>query len=52
MFLLSLCLALGAVGRQFRPSIPNLIYQYSIFTNFPATHLDELNPEIDNDLTE
>lgn len=32
----------------FRPCIPNLVYQYSIFTNFCSKVLCEVNPEIAN----
>jgi len=38
---------LGASIRRFRPSIPNLIYQYSLYTNYPSAILNKLNPEID-----
>jgi len=31
----------------FRPSIPNLVYQYDLYTNYPSEALDKLNPEID-----
>ena len=30
----------------FRPSIPNLVYQYSFYTNFADEASDEKNPEI------
>ncbi len=30
----------------FRPSIPHLIYQYNLFTNFPPAVLSQPNPEI------
>jgi len=30
----------------FKPSIPNLVYQYTLFTNFEPTVLCELNPEV------
>ncbi|KAG2496682.1 hypothetical protein HYH03_005100 [Edaphochlamys debaryana] len=33
----------------FRPSIPHLIYQYNLFTNFPPAVLCETNPEIPPD---
>ncbi|KXZ47251.1 hypothetical protein GPECTOR_36g105 [Gonium pectorale] len=33
----------------FRPSIPHLIYQYNLFTNFPPKVLCESNPEIPPD---
>ena len=35
--------------RKFRPSIPNLVYQYCTFTNFESTRLDTLNFEIDQE---
>jgi len=31
----------------YRPSIPNLIYQYSMYCNYPSDRLTQLNPEID-----
>ncbi len=37
---------------QFRPSIPNLIYKYSLFTNYAPSEtspLARLNKEIDDD---
>ena len=30
----------------FRPSIPNLVYQYSLYSNYTDEGLDTLNPEI------
>jgi hypothetical protein len=30
----------------FQPSIPNLVYQYNLFTNYPATTFSSPNPEI------
>jgi hypothetical protein len=38
---------LNVSARQFRPSIPNLVYQYSTYTNYNSQRLDALNPEID-----
>jgi len=32
--------------RTFRPSIPNLIYQYSFYSNYSSPALDQVNPEI------
>lgn len=32
---------------QFRPSIPNLVYQYALYTNYDSPGLAEPNPEID-----
>jgi 16S rRNA G966 N2-methylase RsmD len=34
---------------KFRPSIPNLIYQYSLYTNYSSQLLSQWNPEIDQD---
>jgi hypothetical protein len=34
---------------NFRPSIPNLIYQYSFFSNYNSFFTDSFNPEIDYD---
>jgi hypothetical protein len=38
---------LGCHRARFRPSIPNLIYQYSLFINYESATFAELNPEID-----
>jgi len=41
---------LGASARRFRPSIPSLIYQYVLYTNYDPNvtkRLQQLNPEID-----
>lgn len=40
---------LGCAQPRFRPSIPNLIYQYSFYANYPAGPLMQLNPEIDDE---
>ena len=32
---------------KFQPSIPNLVYQYACFTNFPCNCLSQPNEEID-----
>ncbi|CAM9611944.1 unnamed protein product [Sphacelaria rigidula] len=37
---------LGATPRAFKPSIPNLVYQYSLFTNYESERLSAANPEI------
>ena len=37
---------LGASLRAFQPSIPNLVYQYNVFTNYTTEVLDQRNPEI------
>ena len=36
----------------FRPSIPNLVYQYDLYTNYHSEALDQLNPEIDDGSTD
>ena len=36
----------GMSAVAFKPSIPHLVYQYSLFTNYASTGLDRLNPEI------
>jgi hypothetical protein len=40
---------LGCAQPRFRPSIPNLIYQYSLYVNYPSAPLMKLNPEIDEE---
>ena len=40
---------LGVHLCRFRPSIPHLPYQYSLFTNYDSDRLSELNPEVDDD---
>lgn len=37
---------LGAKRRAFRPSIPNLVYQYSLYSNYESEGLLAKNPEI------
>ncbi len=37
---------LGASKRAFRPSIPNLVYQYSLYSNYESEGLNNKNPEI------
>lgn len=39
---------LGLRPVVFRPSIPNLVYQYSVYVNFESARLECLNPEIDD----
>uniref|UniRef100_A0A7R9YZ19 Protein-lysine N-methyltransferase n=1 Tax=Chlamydomonas euryale TaxID=1486919 RepID=A0A7R9YZ19_9CHLO len=39
----------GMAVTKFKPSIPNLIYQYNLFTTFPPKVLCEVNPEIPDD---
>eukprot|EP01039_Chlorochromonas_danica_P009255 gene9257-10218_t len=36
-----------ARATRFRPSIPHLVYQYSLFTNYPSEVFNKINPEID-----
>lgn len=33
----------------YRPSIPNLVYQYSMYTNYASEALARLNPEVDDE---
>lgn len=40
---------LGVWPASFRPSIPNLVYQYSTYINYPSERLDRLNAEIDDE---
>jgi hypothetical protein len=40
---------LGLRPVRFRPSIPTLVYQYSVYTNYHSERLDVLNPEIDDE---
>ena len=37
---------LGCQKKAFRPSIPNLVYQYSLYANFESEGLNNPNPEI------
>ena len=37
---------LGCQRKQFRPSIPNLVYQYSLYANYESEGLNGPNPEI------
>jgi hypothetical protein len=37
---------LGATPTTFQPSIPNLVYQYNLFTNYPSETFSKRNPEI------
>ena len=37
---------LGVRKVNFRPSIPHLVYQYSFYTNYNDSRLDEVNSEI------
>lgn len=36
----------GCKPALFRPSIPHLVYQYSVYTNFSSLVLAEANPEL------
>ena len=36
----------GADRKAFRPSIPNLVYQYSLYATFSSEGLEAKNPEI------
>jgi EEF1A lysine methyltransferase 1 len=36
----------GVTSAQFKPSIPNLVYQYDLYTNFRPTVLAQVNPEV------
>jgi len=36
----------GSSKRTFRPSIPNLVYQYSFYSSYSHPALDVKNPEI------
>jgi hypothetical protein len=36
----------GATRRKYRPSIPNLVYQYSLYSNYESEGLLNKNPEI------
>ena len=41
---------LGVKPAAFRPSIPNLVYQYNVYTNYATTGpLSHKNPEIPDD---
>ena len=37
---------LGVKSTNFQPSIPNLVYQYNLYTNYPSETYDKKNPEI------
>ena len=37
---------LGVQRKKYRPSIPNLVYQYSFYSNYDSDALNEVNPEI------
>ena len=37
---------LNVTPNTFRPSIPNLVYQYALYTNYESTFLTDVNSEI------
>ncbi|CAM9426418.1 unnamed protein product [Chrysoparadoxa australica] len=37
---------LGVKPQVFKPSIPNLVYQYRLYCNYPSKRLQQSNPEI------
>ena len=37
---------LGCQRKTYRPSIPNLVYQYSLYSNYESEGLNNPNPEI------
>ena len=37
---------LGCSRKAYRPSIPNLVYQYSLYANYESDGLSQGNPEI------
>jgi hypothetical protein len=37
---------LGVKPTVYQPSIPHLVYQYCVYTNYPSARLAEKNPEI------
>ena len=40
---------LGVKPNRYLPAIPNLPYQYAVYTNFSAAKLDQTNPEVPHD---
>ncbi len=32
--------------RRFRPSIPHLVYQYGLYSNYESETLNQVNPEV------
>lgn len=40
---------LGLREQRFQPSIPHLVYQYSMFANYHSERLQRRNPEIPYD---
>lgn len=39
---------LGVEQRRFLPSIPKLVYQFSVYTDFASQRLDQPNPELED----
>lgn len=39
----------GVEPQRFKPSIPHLVYQYALYTNYPSTRFSEPNPEVPED---
>lgn len=37
---------LGVRRRRWRPSIPHLVYQYSLYSNYDDVELEKINEEI------
>ena len=37
---------LGVKSRKYKPSIPNLVYQYCLYSNYEDEELDKVNEEI------
>ena len=40
---------LGVRPQRFLPSIPHLVYQYALYTNYDSERLAQRNPEIPDD---
>ena len=40
----------GCKPVSFRPSIPHLVYQYSVYTNFTSSVLANDNPELEEEI--
>ncbi len=36
----------NASSTKFQPSIPNLVYQYNLYTNYESPIFSKVNPEI------
>ena len=37
---------LGVKKQVFKPSIPNLVYQYNLYSNYDDEDLQKINPEV------